>query len=118
MPIVHACAASHAPGITAWTEAAPREQAGAVQEGFAALARGIAAARADTILVLTSEHWSNFFLDHASAFCIGRGDGFEGPVEPWLRVEKRTLPGNPALATRLLAHCYDNGFEISHSHEL
>ena len=118
MPIVHACAASHAPGITAWTEAAAADQASAVKGGFAALARGIADARPDTILVLTSEHWSNFFLDHASAFCIGRGDGFEGPVEPWLRIEKRTLPGNPALATRLLEHCYANGFELSHSQEL
>ena len=27
MPIVFAGAASHAPGMTAWTEAAPKEQA-------------------------------------------------------------------------------------------
>ena len=118
MPIVHACAASHAPGITAWTESAAPAQASAVKGGFAELARGLAATRPDVVLVLTSEHWSNFFLDHASAFCIGRGDGFEGPVEPWLRVEKRTLPGNPVLASRLLEHCYANGFEISHSQEL
>jgi hypothetical protein len=26
MPIVFACAASHAPGMTAWTEAASKEQ--------------------------------------------------------------------------------------------
>ena len=26
MPIVFACAASHAPGMTAWTEAAPRSK--------------------------------------------------------------------------------------------
>ncbi len=118
MPIVYACAASHAPGITAWSEAAPAEQSAAVRSGFAELAGGLAAARPDTILVLTSEHWANFFLDHASAFCLGRGDGFEGPIEPWLRVEKRTLPGNPALATRLLEHCYAHDFELSHSHEL
>ena len=118
MPIVYACAASHAPGITAWTEAASPDQSAAVNGGYAELSRALAAAKPDTILVLTSEHWSNFFLDHASAFCIGRGDGFEGPVEPWLRVEKRTLPGNPGFATRLLGHCYENGFELSHSHEL
>lgn len=118
MPIVYACAASHAPGITAWTEAAPKEQSSAVLDGYTKLAEALAAAKPDTVLVLTSEHWSNFFLDHASAFCIGRGDGFEGPVEPWLRVEKRTLPGNPALASQLLDHCYANGFELSHSHEL
>jgi aromatic ring-opening dioxygenase catalytic subunit (LigB family) len=118
MPIVYACAASHAPGITAWTEAAPKEQAGAVESGFATLRRGLEAARPDTILVLTSEHWVNFFLDHASAFCLGRGEGFTGPVEPWLRIERRSVPGNPNLATRLLEHCYANDFEISHSQEL
>ncbi len=118
MPIVYACAASHAPGITAWAEAAPKEQSAVIGGAFGELARGLAAAKPDTILVLTSEHWANFFLDHASAFCIGRGEIFEGPVEPWLRIEKRQLPGNPALATRLLEHCYAHGFEPSHSHEL
>ncbi len=118
MPIVYACAASHAPGITAWTDAAPKDQSATVTGAFAEIAAALAATRPDTILILTSEHWANFFLDHASAFCIGRGDGFEGPVEPWLRVEKRTLPGNPQLAARLLDHCYAHGFEPSHSHEL
>jgi len=118
MPIVYACAASHAPGITAWTEAAGQEQVAAVTSGFARLREGFQAARPDTVLVLTSEHWVNFFLDHASAFCIGRGERFSGPVEPWLRIERKTMPGDPALALRLLEHCYANGFEPSHSHEL
>lgn len=118
MSIVFACAASHAPGITAWTEAAGPEQVGTIKGGFAKLSEAIAAANPDTILLLTSEHWANFFLDHASAFCVGRGDTFTGPVEPWLRIERRTMPGNPALATRLLEHCYAHGFEPSHSQEL
>ena len=118
MPIVFACAASHVPGITAWPEAAPKDQAASVTDGFSSLRRELALARPDTILLLTSEHWANFFLDHASAFCIGRGDTFTGPVEPWLRVEKRTLRGDPGLAIRLLDHCYANGFEPSHSQEL
>ena len=118
MPIVFACAASHAPGITAWTEAAAKDQVGVVTGGYARLAEALDRANPDTVLVLTSEHWVNFFLDHASAFCIGRGERFTGPVEPWLRVERRTMSGNPQLATRLLEHCYANGFEPSHSHEL
>ena len=118
MPIVFACAASHAPGITAWTEAAPEGQVAAVKGGYGQLQAALDAAKPDTLLVLTSEHWANFFLDHASAFCIGRGETFTGPVEPWLRVERRTMQGNPQLATRLLEHCYANGFEPSHSQEL
>ncbi len=118
MPIVFACAASHAPGITAWTEAAPREQLDAVNDGFARLASSFRDSRPQTVLLLTSEHWNNFFLDHASAFCIGRGNSFDGPVEPWLKIARTKVPGNPALAERMLSHCYEAGFELSHSHEL
>lgn len=118
MPIVFACAASHAPGITAWTEAAPVEQVDAVTAGFGKLATSFKAARPQTVLLLTSEHWNNFFLDHASAFCIGRGQSFEGPVEPWLKIQKTHVPGNPELAERILDHCYAAGFELSHSHDL
>ncbi len=118
MPIVFACAASHAPGITAWADAASEQQSQAVNGGFGALKDALKAANPETLLILTSEHWANFFLDHASAFCIGRGDTFEGPVEPWLKLERRTIGGNPSLATHLLEHCYAHDFEPSHSHEL
>ena len=118
MPIVFAGAASHAPGITAWSDAASPQQSTAVNAGFTELSRAFAAAQADVVLLLTSEHWNNFFLDHASAFCIGRGERFEGPVEPWLRVAKTQVPGYPAMADRILEHCYDNGFDLSHSQEL
>lgn len=118
MPIVFACAASHAPGITAWRDVALPEQVAAVDSGFTELSRAFAEARAETVVLLTSEHWNNFFLDHASAFCIGRGEHFEGPVEPWLRVQKTRVPGDPALAQKILEHCYDNGFDLSHSQEL
>ena len=118
MPIVFACAASHAPGITAWRDAAPPPQVDAVDAGFATLSRAFAAARADVVLLLTSEHWNNFFLDHASAFCVGRGASFEGPVEPWLKVPKTRVRGYPAMADRIVEHGYDTGFDLSHSQEL
>ena len=76
MPIVFACAGSHAPGITAWTEKAPREQVDRFVGGYNAVQRELAASRPDSILLLTSEHWTNFFLDHIGAFCIGRGESF------------------------------------------
>src|SRR6266568_4656970 len=80
--------------------------------------RELAASRPDSILLLTSEHWANFFLDHIGAFCIGRGESFEGPIEPWLRVGKAVVPGNPKLAKSILHHCYENGFELSYAEEL
>jgi aromatic ring-opening dioxygenase catalytic subunit (LigB family) len=117
MPIVYACAASHAPGIRAWTEACPQEQRGKLFSGFDEISAGLAAARPEIVLLLTSEHWANFF-EHVGAFCIGRGETFEGPIEPWLRVDKTSYKGAPAFAERLLNHCYANGFEPSFSHEM
>lgn len=118
MSIVYACAMSHAPGITAWRDAASPSQYKAVTEGFAKLRASFLAAKPEKLLVLTSEHWANFFLDHVGAYCLGRADSYEGPVEPWLKLEKTNVPGDPALATRLLEHAYAHGFELNHAHEL
>jgi hypothetical protein len=117
MPIVYACAASHAPGIRAWTDACPADQKDRLFSGFEQITAGLAQAKPDVVLLLTSEHWANFF-EHVGAFCIGRGESFEGPVEPWLGVEKTRYAGDPAFAERLLNHCYANGFEPSFSHEM
>jgi|SRR5579884_413693 len=118
MPIVFACATSHAPGITAWSDVAAPEQLAKVKSGFASLREALRAARPERLLLLTSEHWANFFLDHIGAFCLGRAEHYEGPVEPWLKIEPRKIPGDPHLAARLLEHCYANGFELSHAHEM
>jgi aromatic ring-opening dioxygenase catalytic subunit (LigB family) len=118
MSIVFACAASHAPGIRAWTEAAPADQRDNLFAGFESMRAELAAAKPDKIVVLTSEHWANFFLDHIGAFCIGRADCYEGPLEPWLKVAKARIPGAPDLSQKLVEHCYANGFETSYSHEM
>jgi len=117
MAIVYACAGSHAPGIRAWTERAPQQQVDHLFGGYATVREELQKARPDMVVLLTSEHWINFF-EHVGAFCVGRGETFEGPVEPWLRVENATIKGDPAFATRLLDHCYANGFELSYTHEM
>jgi aromatic ring-opening dioxygenase catalytic subunit (LigB family) len=118
MPFVFAAAASHAPGITAWPDAPPADQRATVHDAFAAMRSELEAARVDALIMLTSEHWANFFLDHIGAFCVGRGDGFSGPVEPWLNVPKAVVPGAPDLATQIVEAAYANGVEPSYAHEL
>jgi aromatic ring-opening dioxygenase catalytic subunit (LigB family) len=117
MPIVFACAGSHAPGIRAWTERAPQQQVEHLFGGYASVREALGQARPEIVLLLSSEHWANFF-EHVGAFCVGRGDSFDGPVEPWLRVQNATVKGDPAFATRLLEHCYANGFEPSFTYEM
>jgi hypothetical protein len=117
MSIVFACAGSHAPGIRAWTERAPQGQVDNLFGGYASVRHELEAARPEIVLLLTSEHWANFF-EHVGAFCVGRGEAFDGPIEPWLRVDAAKVKGDPAFATRLLEHCYANGFEPSFTHEM
>ncbi|MFM1814139.1 MAG: hypothetical protein RLZ98_834 [Pseudomonadota bacterium] len=118
MSIVFACAGSHAPGVTAWTEAAAKEQVDAIHGGYAQMKQKLAAANVDTLVLLTSEHWCNYFLDHMGAFSIGLADHYEGPVEPWLKVEKHRLNGDPELAKAILENAYRHDFEPNFAHEM
>src|SRR4030095_8582707 len=118
MPIVFACAASHAPGMTAWTEAAPKEQSEKFLGCYRKLGEMLAASRPDVLVASTVEHWANFFLNHMPAFCIGRADHYEGPVEEWLRIPKARVPGDSKLSAELLAACLDGGFDPTFSDEL
>ncbi|MBX9844056.1 MAG: hypothetical protein K2Z80_19840 [Xanthobacteraceae bacterium] len=118
MPIVFASAGSHAPGITAWAEAAPADQKGRLYRAYDDVRLALEQSRPDVLVLLTSEHWSNFFLDHIGAFCIGRADHFDGPVEPWLKVPKSRVPGHPAFAVDLINALYASDFEPSFSHSM
>jgi aromatic ring-opening dioxygenase LigB subunit len=118
MPIAFACAASHAPGITAWADAAPPAQKERVYGAFDALRARLDASGAETVILLTSEHWANFFLDHMGAFCVGRAEAYTGPIEPWLKIDKREIKGDPALAAEIVETAYDRGIEPSFAYEL
>ncbi|MGH7827808.1 MAG: extradiol ring-cleavage dioxygenase [Candidatus Binatia bacterium] len=118
MPIVFACAASHAPGMTAWTEAAPKEQAENVLGSYRKLGALVEAAKPDVLVAITVEHWANFFLNQMPGFCIGRAQHYDGPVEEWLRIPKARVPGDSSLAAELIDACLDGGFDPSFSDEL
>jgi aromatic ring-opening dioxygenase catalytic subunit (LigB family) len=118
VPIVFAAAASHAPGMTAWAEAAPAEQKERLYAAYAQLRARLVDAQVEELIVLTSEHWTNFFLDHIGAFCVGRAEQYHGPVEPWLKVAAATVPGDPAFAQLLIETAYEHGVEPSFAYEL
>ncbi len=118
MPVVFAAGVSHAPGSTAWTELAPSGQKDAIYDGYARVARDLATSGADSVVIFSSEHWTNFFFDNMPAFCVGRADHYFGPVEPWLRVERTRVPGNAALAAELLRSLYAEGVDPSYSDEM
>jgi aromatic ring-opening dioxygenase catalytic subunit (LigB family) len=118
MSIVFACAASHAPGMTAWTETAPKEQADNFLGSYRKLGTSLAASKPDAIVALTVEHWANFFLNNMPSFCIGRAEHYNGPIEEWLRIPKGRVPGDSQLSSQLIDACLDGGFDPTFSDEL
>ena len=68
---VGAFAASHGPLIVREWDSIPEELK--LQKAFEELGRRLNAAKPDVLLVVSPDHWSNFFLDNLPAFCIGVG---------------------------------------------
>jgi 2,3-dihydroxyphenylpropionate 1,2-dioxygenase len=118
MPIVFACAASHAPGMTAWSDAAPEEQREKILGGYRKLGAMVETSKPDALVVLSVEHWANFFLDQMPTFCIGRAHYYDGPVEEWLKIPKTRVPGDAALGGEILEACLESGFDPTFSDEL
>jgi 2,3-dihydroxyphenylpropionate 1,2-dioxygenase len=104
--------------MTAWTEAAPKEQADRFLASYRNLGERLAASQPDAIVAFTVEHWANFFLNGMPAFCIGRADHYDGPVEEWLRIPQARVPGEAQLAAELIDACLDGGFDPLFSDEL
>ena len=118
MPLVFACSASHTPGIRAWPEGATAPQREAFYSRFDQLRERMLATRPDTILIVSSEHFANFFLDCMPAFTMGQAEHYFGPVESWVRIEQGLTRGDPELAARLLTACYEDGVELNYAAEL
>src|SRR4029453_3023213 len=97
---------------------APVEQRDRLYAGLESLRARLAAARVDELVLFTCEHWTNFFLDHISPFCTGRADKYVGPVEPWLKIGKTEIAGDPDLPTAMLEDCYANHLEPGFGFEM
>jgi len=117
--LVGVFAASHGPLLIREWDAVPQDQQARLQAAFAELGRRIALARADVIVEIAPDHWSNFFLDHIPSVCIGIGASNEGPPEPWMKAfPHRELAGDPGLAMHIARTAMASGFEPSLSHRL
>ncbi len=109
--IVGVFAASHTPVMLNFPGLIAEGDLAEVQAGFAELGRRIAACRAQAIVVISDDHMHNFFLDNLPAFAIGAAEGYETPIEAWLKADKRVLPGDPVLGAYLVGEAYEAGFD-------
>ena len=101
--IVMAYAAAHAPMMTADPGSAPRQQA---ENFFGALEKVRDVAKetdVQAIVMMTGEHFTNFFLDGLPQIAIGLDDEHLGPPEVWLQVPKKMVPSDAGLAAHITA---------------
>jgi len=116
--IVLAYAASHAPMMSAARDSAPEDQR---DRFFGALDRIRQEARergVQACVVLSNEHFTNFFLENFPQICIGLGERNWGPTEPWLEIAKAWIPGHPALGEHITRRTIAAGFDPAFSHLL
>ncbi len=117
--LVGAYAASHGPLIIREWEAIPAAQRQRLTHAFQELGKRLSAAQPDILVVVSPDHWSNFFLDNIPAVCIGVGETNDGPPEPWMKAfPHREIQGHPAFALHLVREAMQHGFEPSVSHRL
>ena len=112
-------AASHGPMIVRnWDKLTPAEQA-SIDGGFFEIGRRIAQARPDALVVISPDHWVNFFIDNLPSICVGVGELHDGPPEPWFKAfPHRELAGHAALAQHIVRTALERDFEPSVSYKL
>ena len=117
--LVGVFASSHAPLMARAWESVDTPRRNQVAATFAELKRRLNAASPDVLIVVSPDHWVNFFLDNLPSICVGVGAAHKGPPEPWLgHLPYSSIPGHPEFALHLAQTALGEGFEPSLSHHL
>ena len=100
--IVGVLAASHAPLIARdWPKLPPHHKE-RLSAAFDALGARLNAAKPDVLVIVSPDHWINFFINNLPSICIGVGEEHEGPPEPFLKdFPWRPVPGHAGLANHI-----------------
>jgi 2,3-dihydroxyphenylpropionate 1,2-dioxygenase len=71
------------------------------------------------MIVVTPEHWTNFFLNNMPSFCLGLAEEYAGPFEEEssIGIPKAVVPGHQRLASALASEL-SKTMDLSFSHEL
>jgi aromatic ring-opening dioxygenase catalytic subunit (LigB family) len=112
-------AASHGPLIVRDWHLVPDAPKARLAADFRELGARLTAARPDALVIVSPDHWVNFFLDNLPSICIGVGTEHDGPPELFLKdFPYRPLTGHPALAAHIVDTALARDFEPSISHRL
>jgi aromatic ring-opening dioxygenase catalytic subunit (LigB family) len=117
---VGAFAASHGPLIAREWDVLPEGPKATLTAAFDETGRRLKALKPDVLVMLSPDHWVNFFIDNLPSFCIGIGEEHDGPPEPFMKTvyPHKTLPGHAAFGRHLLETALQTDFDPAISHRL
>jgi aromatic ring-opening dioxygenase catalytic subunit (LigB family) len=118
MTMTYSAAMSHAPGMTAFPDSPAAEQAKRFFAGVTEAKQALETNKPEVLIAIAPDHFTNFFVDNMPAICIGLNESYHGPVEDWIRVEKRTVTGAKDVARDILWSAFDSGMEPAFSETL
>jgi len=115
-----AFAACHPPLMARNWESLPQDHRARLTMAFDELGQRLRASRPDLLVVISPDHWVNFFISNLPAVCIGIGAEHDGPPEPFMQkvYPRERLPGHEAFGRHLLERALDSDFEPALSHRL
>jgi aromatic ring-opening dioxygenase catalytic subunit (LigB family) len=118
--LVGAFAASHGPLIAREWDNLPEGPKTVLQNAFDETGRRLKALEPDVLVMLSPDHWVNFFINNLPSFCIGIGAEHDGPPEPFMKAvyPHDTLPGHAGFGRHLLDTALQSEFDPSISHRL
>ena len=114
-------AAPHNPNITSRPDRISPDVQAKLDSAFGQLRKDLSAASPDCLLILTSDHVTNFFYNNAPMFCLGVSDTCTGPAPKEmaeLRIPRATLKVDTAMAKGLLNYGIESGIDFSYSQEM
>jgi len=116
--IVMAYSSSHAPMMAADRESAPPDMAERFFGALENIRNRAKESDVQAVVMLSGEHFTNFFLDNLPQIVIGIGEGHQGPLEKWLKIPKVIVPGEPGLARHIMDVTVSEGFQPALSHRM
>ena len=100
----------HDPLMASTPEINEQPKADAVFAALDEVHRRIVDQKIDTVIVIGDDHYCKFGPHCLPQYLIGVGD-VDGPEEPWLGIERYTVPNNVPLATHIMNYGFDHGFD-------
>jgi aromatic ring-opening dioxygenase catalytic subunit (LigB family) len=118
--LVGVFAASHGPIIARDWDTMPRDHRDKLATAFDETGRRLRACQPDVLVVISPDHWVNFFINNLPAICIGIGEEHDGPPEPFMKkvYPYQLLKGHVAFGLHALETALNNEFEPALSHRL